>query len=138
MDLDSIRDNLGIGGSIVLIGSVLTVVGAFLPWATFDTFAGSASVSGMDGDGVLTLIGGLVAGAGAGVAGARSWNIVAVRLAAVAGLAITAIAIYYLNEPVPGTPGFGSADRGIGLFITCLGGLLVLGGTALGSRNLVS
>lgn len=40
------------------IGALIVIVGAFLPWATWGLF----SVAGIEGDGVTTLILGLIAG----------------------------------------------------------------------------
>ncbi|MGH2778525.1 MAG: hypothetical protein ACRDJB_07730 [Actinomycetota bacterium] len=44
-------------------GGVLMVLGSFLPWATVDGVLGNQSVSGMEGDGVITLVLGLAAAA---------------------------------------------------------------------------
>lgn len=50
-------DSLSTEEKVGLGGSGLTIVGAFLPWATvFGT-----SIAGIQGDGVLTLLGGIIA-----------------------------------------------------------------------------
>ena len=46
---------------VVVIASMLTIIGSFLPWATLSIFGFSHNVNGIEGDGVVTLIFGLVA-----------------------------------------------------------------------------
>jgi hypothetical protein len=49
------------GPIVALIGGALVLVGSFLPWATVASGFGSASLSGTEGDGKITLVVGLLA-----------------------------------------------------------------------------
>jgi hypothetical protein len=47
---------------LVTVGGLLVAVGSLLPWITLTSGFGSASVAGIEGDGILTLIlGGVIA-----------------------------------------------------------------------------
>jgi len=54
-------------GIAVVVGAALTAIGSFMPWAEVRGSIFSTTIVGTDGDGVLTLFGGLVL-AGLGVA----------------------------------------------------------------------
>jgi hypothetical protein len=47
-----------IGSILMIVGGIVTVIASFLPWATVDVLGLRATATGMDGDGVLTTIGG--------------------------------------------------------------------------------
>jgi hypothetical protein len=54
-----VLDNRTLGVKIAIVGGVATIVGSVLPWVTIDSLMGSQTVSGLDGDGVLTLVCGI-------------------------------------------------------------------------------
>lgn len=92
---------------IVYAGGALSIVGAFLPWATLL----GVTVSGIDGDGIITLVLGIAA---IGVAYAREWDRTTnIALASIGGL-IALIALAAM-----------SSVAGAGIYVTILGGILV-------------
>jgi hypothetical protein len=98
-------DSLETQEKIGLGGSGLAIVGAFLPWATvFGT-----SIAGIQGDGVLTLIGGIVV---AGLIWWRPWE---------KNTQIGTAAIGVLTVLI----GFSAMTSvaGIGIYLTLVGGL---------------
>lgn len=113
--------NLTKGEKIGLVGSVLTIIGAFLPWATWGAF----SVSGTDGDGVLTLIFGIIVGA---LIYFRPWDNKNKAISLILGLLILAVGIYdaYNIANVAEAPLNVGVEVGTGLYVTILGGLIVL------------
>ncbi len=110
-----------------IIAAVMVALGAFLPWATVSSFFGSASTSGIDGDGKFTLVCAIAIGVMFGL-----WKRPALIVAAViAGIALI-VGILDLVDVGRATADFGrlvDASPGIGLFLTVLAALaaLVLG-----------
>ena len=79
------------GFHILLGAGALLVVGALLPWATvIAPFVGTISAAGTDGDGVITLVLGLVVGA-CGFVGLRSQRGKAAKIAGAIGLVVAAV-----------------------------------------------
>jgi hypothetical protein len=73
------------GFHILLGAGALLVVGALLPWATvIAPFVGTISAAGTDGDGVITLVLGLLVGA-CGIVGLRSQRGKAAKIAGAIG-----------------------------------------------------
>jgi hypothetical protein len=101
-----------------LIGTgVLMAVGSFMPWAQ----AGIFSVAGTSGDGVFTLIGGVIV-ALVGIAN-RASLVTAVGTVAVAGFCL------YIVANVFGNFGTDVSSAGTGLFVTGLASLIaIIGG----------
>ena len=99
--------NTETGEKFVYAGGALSIVGAFLPWATLL----GISVSGIDGDGIITLVLGIAA---ISVVYAREWDRTTnIALASLGGL-IALIALAAM-----------SSVAGIGIYVTILGGALV-------------
>ena len=99
---------LGFQQKIALTGAALTIIGAFLPWATVL----GQRIHGIDGDGSLTLIVGFIAG---GIVALRPWER-RVRIASVAlGSIIAFIALYDMT-----------GVAGSGIYLTLIGGLALL------------
>ncbi|MHB9287735.1 hypothetical protein ACKVMT_11945 [Halobacteriales archaeon Cl-PHB] len=128
-------DDLTTGEKVALGGGVAAVVGAVLPWASFM----GQSVSGLDGDGVITLILGIAA---AGVIVVREWGQMDQAGVGVLGLLTLAIGgmaysdIGSLASMGGSGSGFSiSISPGIGLYLTLLAGILMLAGAALGYSN---
>lgn len=113
----------------VLAGVGLVAVGAFLPWVTLL----GISKSGIDAaDGQITLVVVLVAG---GVTLFGNWGTWSRVVAGLGGLWCLGIALLYISDPA-----FGIEERnvitqalspGIGLYLTGLGGLVMLASAAL-------
>ncbi len=102
---------------VALVGSALLALGSLLDWATVSTGFGEIGVAGTEGDGVITLIAGLLAG----VLFLASKPKIA---AAVAGLG-TAVAVYDFSNVashVAGASASVNASVGIGLYLCVIGG----------------
>lgn len=109
-------------GEKVAIGSAgLTVLAAFLPWVNL----GIASASGIDTDGVLTLLFGLAA---IGVVVLREWEQVErIAVGVLGGLTVLIAVMMYGNlSSVGGESSLVSVGAGIGLHLTVVGGLGML------------
>ena len=99
------------------VGALGAVIGAFLPWVSFL----GVSRMGIDGDGVITLVIGIVVGA----AIAWRWTKKTQILSIVGGLLITGVGAYYITEPL----------TAIGVYVTALAGAVVLAGSVQGLRT---
>ena len=99
-----------------VIGIGVTIIGSIGPWASL----GFVSLSGLEGDGVITIIASLVAAAFLGIAEVRKTQggRAAAYLAAGCGLVATGVAIYDLVN-------LGSA-AGWGVWLTAAGGATLL------------
>jgi len=125
-------------GFVAVAGGVLMVLGSFLPWATVDGVLGNQSVSGMEGDGVITLVLGLVAAALGVVAVIRGGGIgKGIGILLVAALAGIILAIDWTQiEDLAGDSIFEdviSFNTGIGMYtiavavaLALVGGILTL------------
>ena len=113
---------------IVLGGALVVVIGSFLAWATVSAGGISVSASGMDGDGVITLVVGLAAAAMALFLKDRGRNI-GVAIAGGIIVLVAIIDIADVNRALGEFPGGGvEASVGIGLWLVLLGGITVLVG----------
>ncbi len=118
-----------------IIAAAMLALGALLPWARVSSFFGSVSVSGVDGDGKLTLLCAIAIGVMFGL-----WNRPAVIVAAVlAGIAflVGVIDLVDIGRTAADLGGFADASPGIGLFLTVLAAiaalvLAVIGQAAIG------
>lgn len=128
-------------GPIVMIaGAVVIAIGSVLPWASVTVQAVERSIGGLDGDGVLTLVGAVLIALAALVwlTGRGSARIVGIILAALAG----AIAVYDLvniNDTAKDlsvvSEGFAEASAGIGIWIVVAGAVIALiGGFLPGTK----
>jgi hypothetical protein len=113
------------GQKVVFVGAAVTVVGAFLPWISVL----GASKSGIDADGVFTLVFGLLAAGGTVVRWGK-WAKVGV---AVLGVLTAGIGLLYIADPLAGTEAASqfarmAVDPGLGLYVTALGGVGILAG----------
>jgi hypothetical protein len=94
------------------------VVGSLMPWATINTAFGSISINGTDGDGVITLVAGIIIG------------ILVFRKKYLGSLLVSAAAscvlVYdFLNvsSNVAGESEFASASVGWGLIVGTIAGI---------------
>lgn len=124
------------GEKAAIGGAGLSAVAAFLPWMKV-SFIGTITVSGIDGDGVITLV---VALAVLGLVVLRDWDRMSAVGVLLGGLIIAGIGLLYISDPTTGvdTSGVsgefveGAISPAIGLYLTALGGLVTLAGGALG------
>jgi hypothetical protein len=128
LDQDALAETLS-GWSVVLAGAVLVAVAAWLPWAQIESIG---SVTGIDGDGFLTL---MLSISIVGILLTRDWGPIEQAAAAVFGLLMIALVWKFLTDPT--TPILASGDPNAagkpmrpvyGLYLTVLGGgAIVLG-----------
>lgn len=115
---------------ITAFGSIMVILGSALPWATVEIFLlGQQAVSGLQGDGVITLLLGIVVLILALAAQAESGKtppIVASLLALVAGV----IGLIDLTNVERASQGIlGSVSIGVGLYLVVIGAFVaVVGG----------
>ena len=108
--------------------ALLVVLGAFMPWVKL----GFLSANGTDGDGVITLLLGVVAGVLVLVAAQSQGRLVSFGIGG-AGVVIVAVAAYdiiTINDALNDSDNIfaSSATVGEGLYVTALGGVgLVVG-----------
>ncbi len=119
---------------IALGSATVAALGAFLPWVTVSILGRSATVSGIDGDGVFTLVMTVAAGI---LVLVRSWD--RINKIAITGLGVltAGFAVMYIVDPAFGFEGSGpmaeaaqeALSPGMGLYVTLLGGVgLVVAG----------
>lgn len=109
------------GEKIGIIGAILTFIGSLLPWATWGAF----TVSGINGDGMFTLLFSVIA---AGLILFRTWDLK--NGLATMGLGILSffIPIYdaqNLTQMASGPLGT-TVEAGMGLYLTIIGGVILV------------
>jgi hypothetical protein len=122
-------------GGFTIAGGILLAFGSLLPWrtATFP-LGGTISIAGVEGDGVLTLVLGIVVGATGLVIAMQDGSRVASAfgvIAAVASSFITYIAFASAKETIDivEAAGLSTATIGIGLWMVAVGAVAGLIGT---------
>lgn len=131
-----------LAGWLVTGGAAAVVVGAFLPWAKLTApLVGTLSKPGTDGDGLITLIGGIIAGA-VGVALLRGSNKRSLAIASlVVSAMVLAVAVYDvidLSSFMADAPDLAAVSIGAGLWITILGAGAAVAGSVLWLRRSTS
>ncbi|WP_136342298.1 hypothetical protein [Halapricum salinum] len=118
------------------VGTVGVIIGAFLPWISV-SFIATRTVNGIDADGVITLLVALVVGA----AVVWKWSRATQVLSAIGGLITGGLGLMYITDPLAGVEFSSTAEEAfaeqvaspeIGLYVTALGGALLLIGGILG------
>jgi hypothetical protein len=124
-------------------GAVVVIIGAFLPWVSANAvFFGRIETRGVEGDGIATLVLGVVV---AFIALARFRVDDRTRSVAIVGIVCSLLVIvvsvwdfldtqrrvHDLNQSIAG---FGRANVGIGLYMTIAGGVAMLLATASAER----
>ena len=115
------------------LGGILTAVGSLLPWVTVSAL-GILSVSklGVEGDGIFTLILGIIVLLGIFVFKKPAFEKFGLIIL---GIIITILSAYYITTisgevakllGVAGAGGLISAGPSIGLYVTLIGGVLTL------------
>jgi hypothetical protein len=123
------------GQLVSLGGAVLTILGAFLPWLTADLLTAELTVTGIDADGIFTLVFAVLV-TGMIVYTRGNWRKALVGVA-ILGLLTALLGIAYINDPWLGVenPPPEAAQSlvtvGIGLYLTAAGGLAMLAGPIL-------
>ncbi len=104
-------------GAMVAGGAI--IVGSLMPWATVTTGLFSASVTGTDGDGVISLfLGGLLA-LFAWLARSNRWTAGAV--AAIVVSILTVLLALFELVTIPETDEFAHVSTGIGVWVVAIG-----------------
>jgi hypothetical protein len=129
------RRNRLIGGIVVLAGAFLIIIGSFLPWAKVEGGILSLSKNGTQGDGVLTLIVGIIVLVmGALMLTLESYGF-AVILSVLGGLGCTAVAVIDLvdlSARISGISGeYLTVKAGEGIYIVLVAGIIVVVGAAI-------
>lgn len=109
---------------IAIVGAVMLGVGTLLPWATITTGFGSASVNGIEGDGVIVLAIATLIGIIAVASMDRPGRAAPLVIAVAAGLALVALFIDYagVSERLQdASSSVARASIGTGLYL-CLAG----------------
>ena len=113
-------------------GIGLTTIGAFLPWVKVQTFGGTVTKAGIDGDGSITLALAIVAGIALLLGRGKPWTRRSRGLVVVLGLLVALLGTLYLVDPLWGVDASNNAQdlasRGSGLYLTAIGGGLLSGG----------
>lgn len=113
-------------GAVALAGAALLAIAAVLPWVA----SGDATHAGVADavlDGYVTFLVGIVA---AVLIVGLEWSRAARAAAGVAGAVGLALAAYWSLQA-----GGAGLDRAVGLYVTALAGLLLLGGALYGERQ---
>lgn len=127
-----------LAGWLLTGGSAAVVLGSFLPWATITGPFGTLSRPGTDGDGLLTLIGGAIAGA-LGIALLRGSNKRSLAIASLVLSGLVLVVAFIDTASVSSLvadvrSGLAYASVGVGLWITDLGALVAVAGSILWLR----
>jgi hypothetical protein len=106
-----------------------------LPWARLETVLGSMSKSGTRGDGVITLVVGIIAFVmGILVLAVEKYGF-ALVLAALGGFGCSAVALIDLVDLANRTAGvnteFASIKAGVGIYMVLVAGLVVIAGVVI-------
>ncbi|MEE6210865.1 hypothetical protein U3A55_11970 [Salarchaeum sp. III] len=108
----------------VAVGSIIGIFGGFLPWIKLTSAFGTATRTGMSGDGKYAVLLLLIAG---GVAVLTDWDKrAALGTAVLAGLAALLPLLYLIDPGLGvGTIRAGYLERGTGLMLSFVGAVLV-------------
>jgi hypothetical protein len=130
-------------GAIIIAGGALAILGSFLPWVTATAaFVGTIGRNGIDGggDGMFTIIAGIIAALCGIALLARSGRAIVARVGALicaAGLGyIFIIDLGNVNERISSIDtDFATASVGAGLYVVGLAAVLLVAGGLFGIRS---
>jgi hypothetical protein len=136
----TIPDRPAVSRAAVLAGAGVTVVGAFLPWIVADPPLISVSRSGIDAHGTVTLV---LAAVAVGAVATSARDVLGLAVVCLCGAGIAAVGSVYVADlaygydlvPAEGiveTVGKEIADPATGVYVTLVGGALVLAGGVVG------
>lgn len=125
--------NYGIAGRVIAgIGGILVVAGSLLPWSEASNVFRSYSYDGIDGDGEISLVLGILIIVGALIRfnrpGSRALVAVVFGILAFAFGIIEFVTVNDDINEVQATNPFVEASVGVGIYLIILGGVLGLGG----------
>jgi len=116
------------GGLIgALFGAGAIILGGFLPWVSITSILGTISIAGTDGDGIITLAGGVMIAIVAAIALAKRHASIAttvIVLAASVGVFFVALNIYGNLEGATTLTESLLTNIGVGMWLTLLGALV--------------
>lgn len=120
------------GRKLTVAGVGLSGIGAFLPWVEVQAVGTTATRTGIEGDGRITIALATVAGIALLVGRGKPWTRRSRGLLVVLGALVGPIGVVYLVDPTAGADVSSDAEdfvrRGSGLYLTAIGGgLLALG-----------
>jgi hypothetical protein len=114
------------GRQIAFVGAAISAAAAFLPWATAETAMRSQEVTGIDGDGVVTLGLAVVAVLVLLVGLRKPWSVPSRVAVCILGVLIALVGLYYISGPgaisTIDTPRGVEVSVDVGLYLTALGG----------------
>lgn len=124
---------------LVLLGALVTAVAAVLPWVSVEINVVSDTLLGIDGEGPITIA---LAATAVVIAILHDWTAVTAAGIVVIGIFVTFVGVAYIVDPLAAVDldridGGLSADHvsaEIGLYLTALGGLGLIGGGLAGFR----
>lgn len=122
---------------LVLLGAAVTVVAALLPWISVQGTVFSETLTGIDGEGLVTIA---LAATAAVLALFHDWKAVTAAGVVGIGMLVALVGIAYILDPlaavdvdaIDGGLSTDNASAEIGLYLTALGGLGLIGGGLAG------
>jgi hypothetical protein len=123
---------------VAIAGAVMLGVGCLLPWATITTGFGSASLNGIEGDGVIVLGIALVIGIAGVAALDRVGKVPSIVIFTGASIALVVLASDYLGvaeKLEEASSSVARASVGVGLYLCMAGGLVAIVGAVILMRN---
>lgn len=123
------------GQKLVVGGAIVAVVGAFLPWFTVDALGTTASVNGIERDGIFTFVFALIAVGLILYQGPGRWKTGVLAGCLILGALIALVGSAYIYDPWLGTEQPSEAEQaliniGSGLYLTAFSGYIIIGGMA--------
>jgi uncharacterized membrane protein YgdD (TMEM256/DUF423 family) len=129
-----------LGRVLSILGGGVTVAGASLPWIEVNAIVTTLSRSGLDREGWITIALALLV---IGIVTLRSWNRLDGAAVIACGAAVFAVGAIYVADlsfgmrvlPAEGlveAVGREFSDPGVGVYVTAVGGLLMLAGGLVG------
>ncbi|WP_245547760.1 hypothetical protein [Halovivax ruber] len=125
---------ISLGKKLALVGGGVTIAGAFLPWFSVEFLGTSVSRAGIDADGIFTLILAAIAVVVVGRSRLGSWGQKTWIGVTLIGIFVAFLALGYINDPWMGVDENPSEEAetlvniGIGLYLTAIGGVMLLAG----------
>ncbi len=120
---------------MIILGGLVTAIGSILPWAKAESMFRTVSKNGTQGDGMITLVAGIVAILAGVIVLVVEKHSIAVLFAALAALVILVVTIWDLADVSGRAPGlwtdYTAVKAGEGIYVALLGGALVLIGTTV-------
>ena len=99
--------------------AVVTIIAAFMAWAK----VGSLAISGLDGDGGITIFLAIVGGLSVAIWRGRTWVLIVNLILALLVTLIAIVDVADINRVADGVSGIVSVSTGIGLWVTLIAGI---------------